>query len=246
MAEPTYEYYKNTYLDTHMKLVQQSIMMAQSEFDSKLKQIQFYEKQLAKMKYGTDGTGMKFADRASLQYRSQIDYEKRKDKVKEQIESEGELPVNFVSVESNIKSLIGGGATPEDAVKQVIQEMQLNTQGTSDYQRRLISKQLVQVAGSAARAKGKKPSAAGLNKAVEAGMGVSGFQKNADTLKTEEITRRQKGIEPIDTKGSFYYGGKTGTSSLKLSCPSRSGTAACLSRVFFLQGCHLKKLFSMV
>mgnify|MGYP003136960393 CR=1 FL=1 len=215
MAEPTYDFYRNTYLDTHTKLVQQSILMAQQEFDSKLKQIQFYEKQPAKMKYGSDGSGsLKFADRASLQYRAQRDVQKDIRDERTKVEQESQLDQNFVAIENNIKSLIGGGKSPEQAVKQVIQEMQLNKAGESDYQSRLIAQRLVQVTGSAARAKGRTPSAAGINQAVETGMGIGGFQKSAAKLKQEEITRRTKDLEPIPVPGSrTFKTGKTGSGS---------------------------------
>ena len=53
----TYDWYKNTYLETHLKLVEQSIQLAQSEFQTRVQMLQFYEKQLDNLRQGKSASG---------------------------------------------------------------------------------------------------------------------------------------------------------------------------------------------
>jgi len=99
----TYDIYKNSYLDTHQALVQQSIQLAQQEFKTRIQMLQFYEKQLNTLKYGTTKTG---SNPASLQLQANKFNEGQKAEIEKQIRAEGNLAnLDMIGFQDNVQRL---------------------------------------------------------------------------------------------------------------------------------------------
>jgi len=203
MAEPTYSFYTNAYLKTHTELVQQSIMMAQREFETQLQQIQFYEKQISKMKYGTADGKSTFQTKPELVYRSKKDFRDAKQKEIDAVEEQtSNLPIDLVSAKNIAKKLLGGGKSQAETLQEIVQVQGLAAEGSSLYQKRLIAKRLVNAVASAAAEKGQSPKLTQLNNAAKTALAVDGFDASVDILKAREIESRQKAIKEIGTSGT--------------------------------------------
>ena len=212
MAEPTYSFYTDSYLKTHTELVQQSIVMAQQEFETQLQIIQFYDKQLSKMKYGTEDGKSSFQTKPTLVYRSKKDYRDSMQKEIDIVETQTvNLGVDLVAAKNVAKSLIRGKKSPSQALTEIAQSQGYKEAGGSLYQKRLIAKKLVNTVAAAAAEAGQPVKLPQLIAAAEASLNVTGFTVGEDVLKANEITSRQSKLEPISTTGQSKStsGGKT-------------------------------------
>ena len=187
----TYDIYKNSYLDTHQALVQQSIQLAQQEFKTRIQMLQFYEKQLNTLKYGTTKTG---SNPASLQLQANKFNEGQKAEIEKQIRAEGNLAnLDMIGFQDNVQRLVRAGSTPEAAMNKAAQEAGFDKQGQSEYQRIQIAKALSSNAALGSRKGGTGPSVSALNSNAAAIMNVSStdLAKSGEDLIKEEMGRRK-------------------------------------------------------
>ena len=203
----TYDIYKNSYLDTHQALVQQSIQLAQQEFKTRMQMLQFYEKQLNALKYGTTKTG---SNPASLQLQANKFNQGQRAEIEKQIRAEGNLAnMDMIGFQGNVQRLVRAGKTPESAMNTAAQEAGFDKQGQSEYQRIQIAKALASNAALAARKAGNtSTSVSSLNSNAATLMNVSStdLAKSGEDLITEEMARRK-----------VYTVGAPGTSSATVS-----------------------------
>ena len=157
----TYDWYKNTYLETHLKLVEQSISLAQTEFQTRVQMLQFYEKQLDNLRQGkgVSGTG---ASREAVGKFNAKALETRDIRLKQQASRDFETADTI----QPMADLMSAGGDQGDVLLKIGQEQGFNVKGETQLERVRMAQQLVGAGNKAARKAGKKPDARKLESAA--------------------------------------------------------------------------------
>ena len=207
----TYDWYKNTYLETHLKLVEQSISLAQSEFQTRVQMLQFYEKQLDNLRQGktASGTG---ASREAVGKFNAGQLTKQQQRLSKQASLEGYTFGDLVQPMADQMSTLSGSSGQGSVLTKIAQEQGYEQKGENQLERVRIAQELIATGAKAARKAGKTPNMRDLTSAA---MTIARVDDVSLIGKTEaELIELQKKIEPINlARGSVTRSGGRRTSA---------------------------------
>ena len=206
----TYDWYKNTYLETHLKLVEQSISLAQSEFQTRVQMLQFYEKQLDNLRQGktASGTG---ASREAVGKFNASQLTKQQQRLSKQASLEGYTFGDLIQPMADQMATLSGTSGQGGVLTKIAQEQGYEQKGENQLERVRIAQELVASGAKAARKAGKTPNMRDLTSAA---MTIARVDDVALMGKTEaELIELQKKIEPINlATGSVTRSGRRSAS----------------------------------
>ena len=161
----TYDWYKNTYLETHLKLVEQSISLAQSEFQTRVQMLQFYEKQLDNLRQGktASGTG---ASREAVGKFNASQLTKQQQRLSKQASLEGYTFGDLVQPMADQMSTLSGSSGQGGVLTKIAQEQGYEQKGENQLERVRIAQELIATGAKAARKAGKTPNMRDLTSAA--------------------------------------------------------------------------------
>lgn len=194
----TYDWYKNTYLETHLKLVEQSIQLAQSEFQTRVQMLQFYEKQLDNLRQGKTASGTGASREAVGKFNADA-IRKRDEKLAKQASLVG---YDFNGLIGPMADQVSARVDQGDALIKIAQEQGFDKRGETQLERVRLAQELRNAGAKAARKGGETPDMRKLSAAAAT------IARADETLmnKTEaELIELQKDI----TKPSFATGSVT-------------------------------------
>lgn len=186
----TYDWYKNTYLDTHLKLVEQSIQLAQSEFQTRVQMLQFYEKQLDNLRQGKTASGTGTSREAVGKFNA-----KAKTEFEKSLKKQGSRDFKTSDAIQPMADLMAANGDQSDVIIKIGQEQGLNVAGDTQLERVRLAQQLVGSANKAARKAGKQPDA---RKIQSAAMTIARIEDPTLMQMTEaELIKEEKKNTPL-------------------------------------------------
>lgn len=184
----TYDWYKNTYLETHLKLVEQSIQLAQTEFQTRVQMLQFYEKQLDNLRQGKGASGTGASREAVGKFNADA-IRKRDEKLAKQASLQG---YDFNSLIQPVADQVSARVDQEEALVKIATEQGLDRRGDTQLERVRLAQELRAAGAKAARKGGKSPD---MKKLTSAAMTIARVSDPALMNKTEaELIEEQKKI----------------------------------------------------
>ena len=226
------EYYLNEYFKTHEKRMQESIALAQAELQTRMKLLQYYDRQLKQL-----DEKQKIVEKTKLERQKKVVKTGGVDKFKRELavaklkdsraeaearaEQRAEASVNadfditrfdVGGIGRSMEDDLRAGADQSLTLSRAINRVGGNAAGSSPLQRIIIGKALLLQADRAKRVVGGVPFDRGSAKAdIASGLGISAsdLDKPDATLRRQEVTRRTKkpdfGDAPSITQpGSFF------------------------------------------
>ena len=209
------EYYLNEYFKTHEKRMQESIALAQAELQTRMKLLQYYDRQLKQL-----DEKQKIVEKTKLERQKKVVKTGGVDKFKRELavaklkdsraeaearaEQRAEASVNadfditrfdVGGIGRSMEDDLRAGADQSLTLSRAINRVGGNAAGSSPLQRIIIGKALLLQADRAKRVVGGVPFDRGSAKAdIASGLGISAsdLDKPDATLRRQEVTRRTK------------------------------------------------------
>ena len=225
------EYYLNEYFKTHEKRMQESIALAQAELQTRMKLLQYYDRQLKQL-----DEKQKIVEKTKLErqkkvvktggvdkFKRELAVAKLKDareeaKARAQQRAEASVNADFDITRFDVGGIgrsmeddLRAGADQSLTLSRAVNRVGGNAAGSSPLQRIIIGKALLLQADRAKRVVGGVPFDRGSAKAdIASGLGISAsdLDKPDATLRRQEVARRTKepdfgDVPSITQPGSF-------------------------------------------